>query len=122
MNGDVQDVHGHDACGEPGGTAWHRICRKTSHLPGWVWAIPCSALAGLFAVVWPSSESRSDFTSLTYLSLRWGHSATWALLALSFLVRGSKRAGNTRIANVLAVSGLAIYVLFLFTAVLGTRL
>ena len=92
MNGDdVYEVDSHDAAREPGGKACHRIRRRVSQTPRWLWALPCTALAGLYAVVWPSFGSTSNFTSLTYLILRWGHSATWALLVvLKNVVRGSK--------------------------------
>ena len=45
-----------------------------------------------------------------------GHSATWVLLALSFLVRGSTSHWSSRIANLLAIAALLTYAAFLFTA------
>ena len=77
------------------------------------------ALAGVYAVLWPSSAATPDSTSLSYLFLRWGHSAPWVLLALSFFVRGSVLPGNKSIANILGITALLIYMLFLLVASLS---
>lgn len=122
MNGDdVQDVDPHASVREPTRPTWRRFRNKVSRVSAWVWALPCFALAGIYAVVWwPSSAATSDSTSLTYFTLRWGHSVTWVLLALSFLVRSSTPSGSKRIANILAFIALIIYLLFLFVAVRST--
>lgn len=120
MTGDrLHDKDPHETARENNDSAWHRIRRSVLRVPSWVWAIPCAALAGLYAVVWPSSAAPTDTRSLTFFILRWGHSTTWVLLALSFLIRSSPSPRSRTIATPVAGAALLIYVLFLFTAASG---
>ncbi len=100
----------------PIGSAGQRVLGLLSRVRPWVWALFCVGIAGAYALVWPASKVTAGTTALRYFILRWGHSATWVLLALSFGVRGATTRWSSRIANLLAVVALLTYAAFLFTA------
>ncbi len=53
-----------------------------------VWAGLAAGMAAMFTVIQIPMQT-SHTTGLTHIVLRWFHSVTWILLALSFLVRGA---------------------------------
>ena len=119
---DVQGLdHEKATAHEPTGATSHRAGRKAPRVPAWVWSLPCTAFAVLYAVVWPASTAATAPTPLIHVILRWGHSAVWVLLALSFLVRSSTISRSSRIANVLAIAALPAYATFLLTVALTGR-
>jgi hypothetical protein len=77
----------------------------------------CVVIAAVYAVVWPRPKGGAARPPWRHLLLRWGHSAVWALLAVSFLAR---TAGDTATAaaNTLAIAALALYAAFLVVAFL----
>jgi hypothetical protein len=78
----------------------------------------CVVIAAIYAVVWPRPKGSVPLPLWRHLLLRWGHSAVWLLLAMSFLAR---TAGDTATAaaNGIAISALALYVVFLVAAFAG---
>lgn len=110
------DLASEDATNPEPPSAWRRARRAVSRVRPWVWALPCAAVAVLYAVVWPASKVTSDTTTPSYLLLRWGHSVTWVLLAISFMVRNSTIRWRSRVANLFAVAALVMYAAFLYAA------
>jgi hypothetical protein len=78
-------------------------------------------IAAIYVVVWPRPKGGAPRPPWRHLLLRWGHSAVWALLAVSFLERSAGEAG-TAAANTLAISALALYTAFLVVAFLDRSL
>ncbi len=101
---------------ESAGSTWCRLRRGVSTVRPSVWALPCAGFAVVYAVVGPASRMTSGTAAIGYLILRWGHSATWVLLAISFVVRSGTLHWRSLIANLLAVVALVAYAAFLFTA------
>jgi len=116
MRDDGHSMDPEDEAARENGSAWFRARRGMWRVRPWVWALPCAVVAVVYAVVWPASDVTAGTTATSYLILRWGHSATWVLLALSFVVRGSTSHWSSRIANLLAIAALLNYAAFLFTA------
>ena len=79
-------------------------------VPWLTWAGLAAALSALFTVVQIPSETPRTI-GFTHLALRWFHSITWLLLALSFLLRGLAPTALAS-ANLVAVAGLSTYVTF----------
>ncbi|WKZ46237.1 MAG: hypothetical protein QY306_10505 [Anaerolineales bacterium] len=80
-------------------------------VPWFVWA----ALALLLAIVWiyvgPHTKIPAA-SSFRYFIIRWGHSLTWVLLAVSFFLRGIIPSLNG-IANLIAAAGGITYLTFI---------
>ena len=76
-------------------------------------------IAIVYAVVWPGwKEGKGESTGpdrplASYIILRWFHSLAWILIALSLFVRASSLSAGTRSPNILALSGLAVYVVYI---------
>jgi hypothetical protein len=49
-----------------------------------VWGLLCSAVAVIFAVIWPRGKRPGKVSVLPSLILRWFHALVWVLLAVSF--------------------------------------
>ncbi|RIK31848.1 MAG: hypothetical protein DCC56_06620 [Anaerolineae bacterium] len=80
-------------------------------VPWFVWA----ALALLLAIVWiyVGPHTKIPATSgFRYFIIRWGHSLTWVLLAVSFFLRGINPSLNG-IANLIAAAGGITYLTFI---------
>lgn len=116
MTCDGRDFASEDATTHEPPSAWHRARRSVSRIRPWVWALPCAGIAVLYAVLWPASKLTGKTTTPSYLILRWGHSLTWVLLAISFVMRNSTIHWSSRIANLFAIAALLTYAAFLFTA------
>jgi hypothetical protein len=79
-------------------------------VPWLVWSGLAAVLAALFTVVQIPKQTPHT-VGFTHLALRWFHSITWLLLALSFLLRGLAPTAPAS-ANLVAVAGLSTYVTF----------
>lgn len=90
------------------------LLEKQRRLVGIAGAVAATALAGLWLVVVP--ERAAEASGLRELTIRYGHSLCWGLLALAAILH-SVRAPR-RYVEVVAWSGLTAYVAFL----LGTFL
>ncbi len=79
-------------------------------VPWLVWA-GLAAVVGLVFTVFQIPKQTPDFVGLTHFVLRWLHSITWFLLALSFLLRGLS-SSLTGMADVVAYAALGAYLGF----------
>ncbi len=75
-----------------------------------VWAGLAAALAAMFTVIQIPKQT-SQTTGLTHIVLRWFHSVTWILLAMSFLLRGAAPRLSS-LADVIGLAGLGSYITF----------
>lgn len=82
-----------------------------ANLPWIVWAGLSLALAILWIYVGPHTKIRAQ-PGMRYFFVRWGHTLTWVLLAINFLLRGIDPSLNG-VANIVALAGGAAYLLFL---------
>jgi hypothetical protein len=83
-------------------------------LPVEVWVGLCLVVAGFYGVIWPRptpGEQRSPWAAFI---LRWGHALVWVLLAAALL---AYRFVGLLPAQVLGLSGAALYVLFMVTII-----
>ncbi len=94
-------------------SAWRRALSRMTTIKSWVWALPCVAIAGLYAIVWPAAKVTNATTTLSFIFLRWGHSASWILLSISFILRGTAFRWSSRSANLCAVAALVAYAAFI---------
>ena len=74
-------------------------------------------IAAIYAVEWPRPRGGLRRSPWRHVLLRWGHSAVWVLLAVSFLAR-TGGAPATSAANALAILALVLYAAFLIVAFL----
>ena len=81
------------------------------NIPYLVWTALALVLAGIVDHVWPH-HAVTVTTGFRYFVVRYGHSLTWILLALSFFLHGLFPSLNG-VANILAAVGGLIYLLFL---------
>jgi len=82
-------------------------------VPWLVWTALAAVVGALFTVFQIPAQT-AHTVGITHFVLRWFHSITWFLLALSFLLRAvSPRLSG--VADVLALAGLAAYVGFWVT-------
>ena len=81
------------------------------NVPWFVWAALALVVAGIYAFVWPQKAMTAS-TGFRFFVLRWGHSLTWLLLALNFLLRGVSQSWNG-VANLIALTGGLMYILFI---------
>lgn len=79
-------------------------------LPVEVWAAICLGVAAFYTMLWPRPVPGRVRPPLTAFILRWLHALTWVALALAALA--VKYAGWT-VAQVLALTGLACYIIFI---------
>jgi hypothetical protein len=75
-----------------------------------VWAGVATVAAALFAVV-QIPKATGQATGVTRVVLRWFHSMTWVLLALSFLIRGIAP-DQGALADAVGLVGLGAYLVF----------
>jgi len=57
------------------------------NIPYFAWSALALILAGIFDHVWPR-KAVTVTTGFRYFIIRYGHSLTWILLAISFALRG----------------------------------
>ena len=74
------------------------------------WAGVAAVASALFTVVQIPKQTPHT-TGLTYLILRWAHSITWLLLALSFLIR-ALAPDLPRLADAVGLTALGTYIAF----------
>jgi hypothetical protein len=79
-------------------------------LPWFLWAVIALAIAAIYYFIWPRKAVTSN-TGFRYLIIRWGHTLTWILLAINFILRGIDPTLNGA-ANWVALAGGMVYVLF----------
>ena len=79
------------------------------NLPWFLWAALALIVAMIYSFVWPHKAATTGFS---FFILRWGHALTWILLTINFLLRGIDP-GLNGAANLIAVVGGLVYVLFL---------
>jgi hypothetical protein len=84
------------------------------NLSSFFWALLALGLAVLWVFVGPHSRLTDD-GSLRYAVIRWGHAATWLLLAASFFLRGFS-SGPKGVANGLGLAAALVYALFIIMA------
>ena len=81
------------------------------NLPYFVWAIVAISLAVVWTYLWPH-KAVTITNGFRFLVIRWGHAATWLLLAISFFLRGVSPSFNGT-ANLIALAGGLVYMLFM---------
>ncbi len=77
----------------------------------------CLLVAAIYVVVWPRSLVAAAHSSWNRVVLRWFHALVWVLLAGSFYVRGEYVSGGRGVANLLALSALVSYAIFMVTLI-----
>jgi hypothetical protein len=75
------------------------------NLPWFVWAALSLVTAGVFALFVPGRDRIKAVSGARFVIARWFHSLVWALLGLSFVVRGLDSAGSAGLADLLAAAG-----------------
>lgn len=80
-------------------------------LTWFVWAALAGFVMIVFSFVWPR-EAITSPKGVRYLAVRWGHSVTWMLLAINFLLRGISLA-ISGVADLVALAAGLMYALFL---------
>ncbi len=75
--------------------------------------LAAAVFAALFTVIQIPRQT-PETTGVTYVVLRWFHSITWLLLAVSFLVRG-RGPGLASLVDAIGLMGLVAYVAFRLT-------
>ncbi len=81
------------------------------NIPYFAWTAIALVIAVVFVYVWPH-KAVTVTTGFRYVVIRWGHSLTWVLLAVSFLLRGISPEINGT-ANLIAAAGGLMYLLFM---------
>jgi hypothetical protein len=81
------------------------------NLPWFLWAALALIVAVIYSFVWPHKAGIAT-TGFRFFILRWGHTLTWFLLAINFLLRGLSPSLNGA-ANLIALAGGLMYVLFI---------
>lgn len=81
-------------------------------IPLLVWGAICLVVAVVWAVFWPA-ERAVGATGLRLLLIRWGHSATWALLAAMCFMRVSGSKPLLAWSQPVGLAALFIYLAFL---------
>ena len=81
-------------------------------LPWFLWAALALIVAVIYAFVWPR-KTATGMTGVRLFIIRWGHALTWTLLTINFVLRGINPSFNGT-ANIIAMIGGLMYVLFMF--------
>lgn len=81
-------------------------------LPWLLWAALALIIAVTYAFVWPR-KTATGMSGIRFFIIRWGHTLTWVLLTVNFVLRGIDPALNGA-ANIIALIGGLMYVLFMF--------
>lgn len=85
-------------------------------LPWMAWVAIALLVALIWAWYWPADRLHgSSPGSFRYIVLRWFHSLVWVLLAVSFLLRAIWGNAVAPIANITALGGLLVYLIFMAT-------
>lgn len=81
------------------------------NLPWFLWAALAFILAVIYSMVWPHKNVTLT-SGFRFFILRWGHALAWFLIAINFLLRGISPSLEGA-ANLIALAGGLIYILFL---------
>jgi membrane associated rhomboid family serine protease len=81
----------------------------------------CLIVAAIYAVYWLRPKPGIVRPVWRNVVLRWGHSAVWVLLAISFFLRAADGESLASQANVLALVSGALYAVFVAVAVIDRR-
>ncbi|HEX9331885.1 MAG TPA: hypothetical protein VF896_08370 [Anaerolineales bacterium] len=84
------------------------------NLHWFLWATLALVVAVIYSFVWPQ-QAMTTATGFRFFMLRWGHTLTWILLAINFLLRGFSPSLNGA-ANLIALTGGLMYLLFIVMA------
>ena len=84
------------------------------NLPWFAWAVLALVIAIIYSFLWPQKVGAAAI-GFRFFILRWGHALTWILLTINFLLRSFSPSLNGA-ANLIALLGGLIYVLFLLMA------
>lgn len=79
--------------------------------PWFAWAGVALLVAVIYTFVWPQ-KAVPVAGSFRFFVLRWGHTLTWLLLSINFVLRGISPSLNSA-ANSVAVAGGLMYALFI---------
>jgi hypothetical protein len=79
-------------------------------------ALVALMIAGIFAVVVPSADQVVALEGLPFIIVRWFHSLVWVLLALSFFLRGTRKASLRGLADMMGILGGLCYAAYLITS------
>ena len=82
------------------------------NLPWFAWAAVALLIATTYTFVWPH-KIVTVTTGFRFFVLRWGHTLTWLLLAINFVLRGLDPKFNSAASGIAALGGL-IYLLFMW--------
>ena len=81
------------------------------NLPWFVWAALALLIAIIYAFVWPQ-KTAEGISGFRFFIIRWGHTLTWVLIAINFVLRGISPS-LTGTANLFALAGGIMYLLFI---------
>jgi len=81
------------------------------NLPWFLWTGLALLVAVIYSFVWPR-KAVTTTTGFRYFVLRWDHTLTWILLAVSFVLCGVDPSLNGAV-NLVAAGGGLVYLLFL---------
>ena len=88
-----------------------KVIKGFLNLPYFAWTVIALIIAGIFIFIWPH-KAVTVTTGFRYFVIRYGHSLTWILLAISFFLHGLSPSLNG-VANVIALAGGLKYLLFM---------
>jgi hypothetical protein len=88
------------------------MSKKFLGLPLPVWGVLCLALSIVWILVWPSDRAVVPGT-LAYFILRWFHALVWVLLGLAAFIAAFKEPGGARLAKLVALASLVVYLVFM---------
>ena len=85
----------------------------------YVWGIIGLVLAVAFAFIAPREQG--DMSKTKFIIVRWFHSLVWLLLALSFFLRGTQNATAISVADIVAISGGVVYIVYFVTTIRSSK-
>lgn len=93
------------------------MASKFLGVPWLVWSAVAFLVAVVYAFVWPGKRVTVSTSTLQYLILRWGHTLVWLLLGLAALLRAIVPGASPKPSIYMAISALAVYIMFNLTLV-----
>ena len=84
------------------------------NIPWFAWAGLSILVAAVYSVVWPRGRVVTR-SGVRFITVRWGHTLAWILLAVNFLLRGITPDLNGT-SNIFAIAGGLVYGLFMYTS------
>jgi hypothetical protein len=83
--------------------------------PWFAWAVLAFVVAVIYSFIWPQKIVTIN-TGFRFLVLRWAHALTWLLLTVNFVLRGLSPSLSSA-ANILALGGGLVYILFIIMTI-----